>query len=367
MKDRFKFFTSNIEEYYYSHRDYKDSDEYADHILKLAAENKKISQFTPENFLLITTLLWEPDLLSNFELYKNLFESFARKKIKTILIINSYYKEMELSNLCTEVHYVDYFLWRTYDKIVRQKKCDLNAHWNSDTDKFLFLTGKPQYKNRIRLLWKLRDLLPKALWSLYLHPGVREKAKYVLPELTDQQFDEFVVRYINNPDQAQIIFQEHNLHYGGIPYDVTLYKNSLFRIISETTPCTKIYRPWLTEKTFITILNNVPFILAGDRGSINKLKQMGFKTFENFLPIPNYDSIENIEEKLNAIVINTKFWINNMNHKDEIRKDVDHNYKRMSHLAEENKKTLEKICIKYGIDTARIRDLCTTNDKLGNE
>jgi hypothetical protein len=361
------FYTVNIEMYKYEYQQYENSDQYADYILAQAKRNKNSIQTDADNFLLITTLLWEPHLLNNFELYKNLFESFARKKIKTILIINSYYKEMELSNLETEVHYIDYFLWRTYDKVVRQKKCSFNAQWNSDANKFLFLTGKPQYRNRIRLLWKLKDLLPKALWSLHVHPGTYKKAKDVLPELTDQQFEEFVEQYNNNPDQAKILFQEHSLHYGGIPYDVTMYKNSLFRIISETSPCVKIYRPWLTEKTFITILNNVPFILAGDRSSVNKLKHMGFKTFENFLPIPNYDNIENSEEKLDAIVTNTHFWINEMKNKEEIQQDITSNYNRLLLLAKKNKETLEKICIKYRIDPARIEDLCSTYDILGHE
>tara|TARA_R110000868_G_scaffold409539_1_gene695243 strand:- start:85 stop:1152 length:1068 start_codon:yes stop_codon:yes gene_type:complete len=354
--------------YKYEYQQYENSDQYADYILAQAKRNKNSIQTDADNFLLITTLLWEPHLLNNFELYKNLFESFARKKIKTILIINSYYKEMELSNLETEVHYIDYFLWRTYDKVVRQKKCSFNAQWNSNAIKFLILNGKPGRLNRIRLLWKLKELLSKAIWSLHVHSGTWQESHDMLPELTDQQFTDFVKQYNNNPDQVKIIFQENSLHYGGIPFDAELYANSLFRIITETDFHTqKNIQPWLTEKTFITMLNNMPFILAGDRGSVNKLKHMGFKTFENFLPIPNYDNIENSEEKLDAIVTNTHFWINEMKNKEEIQQDITSNYNRLLLLAKKNKETLEKICIKYRIDPARIEDLCSTYDILGHE
>ena len=121
------FYTANIEMYKYEHRSYENSDQYADHVIQQAKNNKRSVQTDADNFLLVTTLLWERHLLDDFQLYKNLFESFKRKKIKTILILDSHYLDKEISGLSTEMYYVNYFLWRTYDKVVRQNKSKING------------------------------------------------------------------------------------------------------------------------------------------------------------------------------------------------------------------------------------------------
>ena len=362
------FYTANIEMYKYVHQNYDNSDHYVERLLREAKNNKNSIQPDRKDFLLVTTLLWEPHLLDDFKLYKNLFDSINRKKIKSILILDSYYKDKDVSGLTTKIYYVNYFLWRTYDKIIRQKKSDFNTDWNTGAEKFLCLNGKPGRLNRIRLLWKLKHLLPRSIWSLHVHSGTWQECHRCLPELTNQQFEDFIKEYNNNPDNAKIVFQENSLHYGGIPYDVSLFSNSLFRVITETTFNTKEnVLPWLTEKTFITILNKLPFIMAGDRGSLDKLKKLGFKTFENFLPISNYDDVIDPEQKLDAIVTNTEFWINNMKDKEDIKQNVIANYHRINELALQNKKILENICIEYGIAPHRIEEICTTYDILGNE
>jgi len=362
------FYTANIEMYKYEYQSYENSDQYADYILQQAKKNKNSVQIDAPDFLLVTTLLWEPHLLDDFELYMNLFDSFKRKNIKTILILDSYYLGKDVSRLSTEIHYINYFIWRTYDKVVRQKKCGVNAQWNSKSKKFLILNGKPGRSNRVRLLWKLKDQLQNATWSLHVHEGTRKECKDLIPELDDNQFDQFVSQYNNNPDDAKIVFQDNSLHYGGIPYDKKMFGNSLFRVITETNFTTKKdVLPWLTEKTFISILNNIPFIMAGDNNSLIKLKSMGFRTFENYLPVSHYDNIEEVEEKLDAIVTNTSYWITSMQDKDSIQQDVKHNYERLIVLADENKKNLENICEKFSINPNRIDEICTTFDILGHE
>jgi hypothetical protein len=362
------FYTANIEMYQYTHQNYENSDQYADYILREAKLNKNSIRPEDDDFLLVTTLLWERHVLDKFDLYKELFDSFKRKKIRTILILDSHQRGKDLRNLETEVHFVDYFLWRSYDKVVRQKKSKVNTTWNRDSKKFLMLNGKPGRVNRIRLLWKLRDQLHNAIWSLYCHDGVRNECRYILPELNDQQFDSFVAKYSKNPDGAKIVFQKNSLHYGGIPYDETLFRDSLFRVITETNFITETHiSAWLTEKTFLTILNNLPFIMAGDNNSLIKLKSMGFRTFEDYLPIPGYDEILHPEKKLDAIVTNTRYWLSSMGSKQEIANDVTHNHKRMITLAEENLKNLQDICRKYHIAPSRVEGICTTYDILGQE
>ena len=328
------FYTANIEMYKYEHRSYENSDQYADYILQQAKINKRSLQVDADDFLLVTTLLWERHLLDDFQLYSNLFVSFKRKKIKTILILDSHYSDKEISGLSTEIFYVNYFLWRTYDKVVRQNKSKINLTWNNNSKKFLILNGKPGRTNRIRLLWKLKQYLRQAIWSLHVHSGTKHECRSLLPELSNQEFDTFVKEYNNNPDQANIIFQENSLHYGGIPYDEKMFGNSLFRVITETDFIVREdVSPWLTEKTFITILNNLPFIMAGDNNSLYKLRNMGFRTFENYLPVPHYDELRDEEMKLDAIVTNTAYWIGSMQDKEAIAKVVRHNYERLLSIA----------------------------------
>ena len=362
------FYTENIEIYKYVYQEYQNSDHYADHILKKAKINKSSVRTDADDFLLVTTLLWERHLLDDLKLYQNLFDSFKRKKIKTILIIDSHYKDKDVSGLSTEIHYVDYFLWRTYDKVVRQNKSRINSSWNSNAKKFLVLNGKPFRKNRIRLLWKLKPYLHMATWSLHVHSGTSQACRSLIPELSDSEFETFVTEYNHNPDQANIMFQQDSLHYGGIPYDEKMFGDSLFRIITETDFIVRPgVSPWLTEKTFLTILNNLPFIMAGDNNSLHKLNKMGFRTFEKYLPIPHYDEIRDEEKKLDAIVTNTNYWINSMIDREQIAEDVQHNHHRLAELANANLKNLESVCEKYCIDPTRVEDVCTTFDIMGNE
>ena len=355
--------------YFYTENDYADSDDYAEKILTDAKNNKRSIDISADNFLLITTLLWEPHLLDKIHLYVDLFRSFKKRNVKTILILDSYFKDVDkkiLESIDTSIHFVDYFLWRTFDKVVQQNKSKVSEEWNSNSKTFLMLNGKPDRPNRIRLLWKLKSQLNRATWSLHVKKGTYQQCRWQLPELTDKEFDYFIQQYNRNPDNAKVLFQGDSLHYGGIPYDVKLFNESLFRIITETNINLKP-TPWLTEKTWITILNKLPFILAGDLGSLKKLKRFGFRTFETYLPRPEYDDIQAVEDKLDAIVENCEFWLTKMQDKDQIAIDVDHNYNLMLSIAHQNKTVLEQICTAHDIDPSRIDEVCTTFDILGNE
>ena len=347
-------YTVNITSYIWNHGKYNNSDEYVDEILN--------GIDTSGNFVLVTNLLWEHHLMRRIDLFKNIFNSLNNRKIKNILLANSYFRPYNLAKvLGTKVYYIDYFLWRTYDKIVLQKKSKTNDKWNSEADKFLFLTGKPNRPHRLRLLWKLSNFLDKAIWSLHLNDSIKNECRKLIPELDKIEFDNFIDKNTNNPDKIQITYQEQSLHYGGIPYDEKIFKQSLFRIISETN-FNENNNPWITEKTWLTMLNKVPFILAGDQGSLHKLKNLGFKTFEQYLPVPTYDTINSKEQKLDAIIKNCEHWLKNKFDKEKINSDIEHNYNRLVGIALNNKTALEKICADYQIKKAE--DICSTKDLI---
>lgn len=201
-----------------------------------------------------------------------------------------------------------------------------NLQWNAHANRFLFPTGKPNRPNRIRLLYKfdLANLLPQCDWSLFVDEPTWNQSRQLLPELTDEEFDQYVKNHNRNLDGLAIFnFKDNSNHSHGYPFDGNLYANTSFRVISETQAMDAAV---ISEKTWITMANNVPFILIAYPDNLQYLKYRGYQTFENYLPVPHYDSIQDQELRLDAVVTNTKFWLQNIHKQQEnIRSDVQHN------------------------------------------
>jgi hypothetical protein len=313
----------------------------------------------------VGTALWETYTPhANLTLLVDLLN---RRNIATTIILNSWcqlYQET-FNKLNCNVLYFDFFLWRTYNELVIKNKNPVSTYWNPSADKFLFLTGKPQKPNRIRLLHKFsqHQLLDHCVWSLYVHPGNSAMSRRCLSELTDIEFQEFVQRYSSNPDGADIVFQPRDLHYGGIPYDVEMFNNTKFQVISETSMYNS--HPFFTEKTWMTILNCLPFIIAGDVNSNQALRDMGFRTFDHCVPDKKYDSVWDIEQRLDAIVDHTKFWLEGNIDNDKVAEDVIYNYNNLLSVAVKSKHKLEQELTRAGFDN-NIDNIITTLDDITN-
>jgi hypothetical protein len=76
-------------------------------------------------------------------------------------------------------------------------------------------------------------------------------------------------------------------------------QQALIYLVTETVFCYPY--PFITEKTFKAILNKRPFILVGSPGTVQKLRDLGFKTFNDFWD-ESYDSIVNPSDRMQAIV-----------------------------------------------------------------
>ena len=105
----------------------------------------------------------------------------------------------------------------------------------------------------------------------------------------------------------------------------------------------------------------MPFIIAGDNGSLSSLRELGFRTFEQYLPQSGYDKVRGKPQKLDALVENTQFWLENMKDKDSINADVEHNYRRLLELASINKQRLMEMCDKHNLDKNRIDEIINPN------
>jgi len=364
-----KYFSVDITDYY-NNNTFKNADHYIDWLLMLAKKARK--NVKSENFVFVCNIIHESYALENQKdqlQYIALFERFNKRGIKTVLLLSPWDKNINSKVFpCDHVQAFNWHAWFTHHLLIDKTKNPLNPSWNQDATKFLVLTGKPHEVNRIRLLWKLsqQNLLEKSIWSLLVHKGTWHKSRELLPELSDQQFENFIQQYNRKADDAKINFQKNSLHYLGIPYDVNLYKQSLFRVIPDTRFRTTD-RPMVTDKVYFTIFNRLPFIMAGDTGSIKWLKDQGFKTFEQYLPNHDYDDITDSETRLDAIISNCKYWSEGMKDKEQIQKDVEFNFNHLNSIANQTAQDIQVFMDRVGLQGLTAHDIMSSHDWLTNK
>ena len=230
------------------------------------------------------------------------------------------YKEIPLIS-------VQFYLIWSHHRIFVDKQ-PYNTQLN-DTNKCLFLTGKANGQHRIGLLSKFykQNLMSQLEWSLFVNKEISDSCQEYTG-MTDSEYDVFVTSCVKNPDNIDIDIQATSTHYPGYPYDVSLFKNTSLSLISETTVIeNRTGAIFFTEKTWKAIINHHPFLLASTLGALTKLEEMGFRVFRKYMAIPHYDSIIDIEERMQAIVTNTKYFLDNYSiNKDQIKEDVHFNY-----------------------------------------
>ena len=73
----------------------------------------------------------------------------------------------------------------------------------------------------------------------------------------------------------------------------------------------------LSEKTFKPILNLQPFIILGNPGSLQLLKSLGYKTFEDVIK-ESYDTELDHRERM-SMLLKMSFDLCNLSHKHHLR------------------------------------------------
>ena len=122
-------------------------------------------------------------------------------------------------------------------------------------------------------------------------------------------------------------------------------KDSLLYIVTESEfgghgPGTgQIELRDVSEKTWRPISIQMPFIIIGQRHSLSRLRDIGYKTFHTIWD-ESYDMIEDPKERMTAIIdlvleLNSRKDFREMI--DSCRDIVDHNYKMMQMRRPENK------------------------------
>lgn len=228
------------------------------------------------------------------------------------------------------------------------KNKPLNTY-RTDTGKFLFLGGVPDRLNRIGLLKTLyeQQLLEYAEWSFFKPWTIEQEQnckKYFSDDLEYNKFITYVERRFDDVYETSKTYGT-----GDVPkatrwtndsawIDPAIFKNTSLSIISEGHPGeVNNNSKFLTEKTYRTLVQGHPFLFAGNVQMFEYIKDLGFKTFENYFPYPNYAMLDTEEERLAVLVENLKYFVKN---RIDFLSDVQYNQTHFFKLAKENSKIL---------------------------
>ena len=228
----------------------------------------------------------------------------------------------------------------------------------------------------------------------YLHEaGLLKDIDYslkLLPDRSDSEYMENTFKVLNTDRNyfvplekdldfpLELMTSHDNQHYIGYPYDLTLYSNTGWSLISETSNGITVKNPtrhrgfnqdfqdnpWLTEKTYRAIYNSHPFILLGEYGSHDFLNSMGYQTFEKFYGVeidnfwPNINHRNNHTEYQELVRVVKRFMENLQIHQEEIADMVKHNKQNLIRRYDNTKALLKNLkeCIHVG-DMSRFMPL----------
>lgn len=209
---------------------------------------------------------------------------------RVFLVCDSWYQvslqDHDVINCFDDVSYLDLSLIYSHHAIINDK-IPLASGWDPDNNKILFLMNQPQRFHRIRLLYKLltSPLAEDLFYSFQiLEEHEKQQCRNFLLELSDEEFYWLL-------DKQRSIKGKSTAEFSAVKIPHDCYESSLFQLISETDfdqPC--FQTPWITEKTWMSILHRRPFVIAGEFYSLDHLEKLGFHNFREFLPIPNYDN-----------------------------------------------------------------------------
>ncbi len=218
-----------------------------------------------------------------------------------------------------------------------EKRHPQHSSWNWYNKKGYFPTGTLNRPNRVGFLKRLydSDLLDDMIWTF---PNADRQKSSIIKYFIDNfgevpiNFEEFLNYSTEHAFSADTpIYDRHYDRYpmnSFLPFDcdeipTSQYKLSNFTILSET------YDDAVTEKTYMVILHRHPFIMLGNgsRTLFDNLKELGFKTFNEYLPHSDYANIEDLELRWDQTIENIKVFPTILqNRKEEISADIEYNY-----------------------------------------
>jgi hypothetical protein len=262
----------------------------------------------------------------------------------TYIIVNDTIPDEILPSIQYNIYPIPYFIGFVLYSHEGIKTFPTNSEWNNKANNFLCLTGKPEKLNRVGLIHELdkTGLLEKSIYSF--HPILN--ADYIVEQsrgligYSYKAYQEWANRLQCNPDKVYFKKRGSSVHYTGIPYDVNLYRNTLFSIVPESWTEDMGGKPFITEKTYKAILNLHPFIISGQQWSEKHLESLGFYTFSDLLPIPDYDSEpDHYTRAIKHVAYNAKHAPDRFRkYQNEVKHRTEYNKRHLHKLYEDCKK-----------------------------
>ena len=283
----------------------------------------------------------------NINSLNNVIERIIKHNFKTVTILVDWslrkiYSQLLSDQIINNCKIIPIHWWMVFTAFCLRKRNIIPSKWNWHNKKGLFLTGQLDRYNRIGFLKELYDsnLLDNIMWTF---PAPEKQKSNILKYFNNNvpenfsEFFSFCSEYAlvdpkeNNDIKFISIFSPQGLFIDG-------YKLTNFSIISETS------WNYPTEKIYAAMTFHHPFIILSKPKLIRELKELGFKTFENYLPLKEYVNIEDNKTKLDMVVENIRAFPKVIeDRKEEISIDIQHNYNLLQSLTAEAEKQLMNI------------------------
>lgn len=209
------------------------------------------------------------------------------------VVSKAYVDAKQLDDLNLTIQFIPYWLVWTY--CAHNKLTQQTAQGPVPTGKISYMPGKLDKLHRLVPVQVLNTLGMLEDIKLSLHvPSddsvYRERIQQKLDIWdTDKRIQTVgqLEKYNRSLDvDLTLHTMADTFHLTGIPYDVSIYQDVSFAVISESDlASTNMYQSWLTEKTYRTIFNQIPFIQVC--AAETTLHKMGFETFEDLYRIPD--------------------------------------------------------------------------------
>jgi hypothetical protein len=294
--------------------------------------------------------------------------------IKHLIIVpgmcEDFENDLRQHGIKASIEYFDFTHRMVYNSY--RDKIDLLHPWNFNADQFLFLGGIPSRANRIRLLSKFYQtgMLSKCQWSFFkpFTDNDKDICRSLMWDYSDSQYYDFIDICERSIDNLYNDAQEYSRLNGQDLIrkkiyqktwlkdpswiDPTVFNTTKFSIISEGNayPPATSYK-FLTEKTWRTVVNRHPFIIAGHPDQIAYANQRGLVTFENHMLSNFYNDEE--ELRFDSIVDNAKHWLMNLD-PIKVNDEVEKNYRRFFEIAQEQDLWFDRLIKNYQIESNEI-------------
>ena len=284
-----------------------------------------------------------------YDVLKQIVTGAKQLGIKKLYMIvgtcHGYQKELDVRNIDIEI--IDWNFGANHAYYSYKPVWDQINAWNSNADKFMFLTGVPSRPNRIGVIKSLYEnglLQQHGIWSFFPPWTDDDKlwCRTYCNDYTDEQYNNFLsdcnnaidYRYKEAKDYCKVNgkeLKERGLFYSDFVetsahVDPKLFTESLLSVVSEG-PIDGDQYDFFTEKLWRTIINNQPFILVEPASRIKYAKSLGLKTFEEYT---NYKITSDMteQERIALVSQSVEYFFNNYKRNiEKINNDIKHNKK----------------------------------------